>query len=264
MMLTDTAAAQAAALLHEAWKTGRQIDHLPDGLRPATRGEGYAIQAHLEQHAAGGVGGWKIAATSKAGQRHINVDGPLAGRIFGERLLRNGQSVPLEGNNMRVAELEFAFRLGRDLAPRDGGYALDEVQDAVASLHPAVEIPASRFADFCAVGAAALIADNSCGHAFLFGAPFDPADWKGRDLRAWEVTARIAGKGSFHGIGANVLGDPWEALLWLVNECSEHRMSLTEGQLISTGTCLVPVAVAEGDVLTTDYGAGEPLTLTFA
>ena len=83
-------------------------------------------------------------------------------------------------------------------------------------------------------------------------------------FRAWEVTARIAGKGSAHGIGSNVLGDPWEALLWLVNECSEHGMLLAEGQLVSTGTCLVPVAVSEGDVLTTDYGVGDPLKLVFS
>ena len=262
-MLTETEAAEAAQILHKAWAEGRQIDHLPDDLRPATRGEGYAIQAHLERHAAGGVRGWKIAATSKAGQTHINVDGPLAGRIFGERLLENGQAVPLRGNNMRVAELEFAFRLGRDLPPRDGGYGLDEVQDAVASLHPSVEIPASRYTDFCAVGAPALIADNSCGHAFLFGPAFDPDLWRDRDLRAWQVTAHLAGKESVHGIGSNVLGDPWQALLWLVNECSEHGMDLAEDQTISTGTCLVPVAVSEGDVLTTDYGAGAPLTLRF-
>lgn len=262
-MLTDTAATEAADLLHRAWTEGRQIDRLPDGMRPATRGEGYAIQARRERFSTAGVHGWKIAATSTAGQRHINVDGPLAGRIFGERLLENGQAVPLQGNNMRVAELEFAFRLGRDLPPRDGGYALDTVRDAVATLHPAVEIPASRFTDFCAVGAPSLIADISCGHAFLFGAPFDPAIWQDRDLKAWQVTAHLEGKGSFHGIGANVLGDPWDALLWLVNECSEHGMDLSEGQIISTGTCLVPVAIEEGDVLTTDFGAGEALRLEF-
>lgn len=263
-MLTDTDCQAAADLLTGKLREGRQVDNLPEPLRPATRAEAYRIQSALETHSDRPVAGWKIAATSAAGQAHINVDGPLAGRIFAERLLSNGDTVPLDGNNMRVAELEFAFRLGRDLPPRDGGYGIFEVQQAVASLHPSVEIPASRYSDFCAVGAEALIADNSCALSFLIGPAFAPSDWQGRDLTAWTVTAHMNGREDVRGIGANVLGDPWQALLWLVNECSAHRLALTEGQVVSTGTCLIPVPVRPGDVLTTDYGTGEPLTLTFA
>lgn len=262
-MRDDDTCTEAAGLLTGLYEGGRQIDHLPDDLRPATRAEGYAVQVRLERFA-GEVAGWKIAATSKAGQAHINVDGPMAGRIFAARLLEDGQAVPLKGNTMRVAELEFAFRLGQGVPPRGGGYSLDEVRAVVAALHPAVEIPASRFTDFCAVGAPSLIADNACAHAFLFGPAFDPAIWRHRDLKTWEVTAHLAGKDSVRGIGANVLGDPWVALLWLVNECSTHGMALAEGQMISTGTCLVPVPVEEGDVLTTDYGLGEVLRLEFS
>ena len=263
-MLTETDCQAAAGLLDRCYEEGRQIDNLPADVRPRTRGEGYAIQACLEESSAHPVHGWKIAATSSAGQTHINVDGPLAGRIFRERLLEDGQTASLRGNNMRVAELEFAFRLGRDLPPRDDGYALADVSDAVSALHPAIEIPASRYTDFCAVGAAALIADNSCAHSFLIGPAFDPAVWRHRDLKTWQVTAHVPGKGDFHGIGSNVLGDPWAALHWLVNECSTHAIALTEGQFISTGTCLVPVAVDEGDELVADFGAGERLRLAFA
>ena len=40
--------------------------------------EGYAIQAMLANLSGQGIDGWKIAATSRAGQAHIAVDGPLA------------------------------------------------------------------------------------------------------------------------------------------------------------------------------------------
>ena len=59
------------------------------------------------------VAGWKIAATSLAGQKHINVDGPLAGRLLAGRELQPGTPVPLAGNLMRVAEAEFAFTMAR-------------------------------------------------------------------------------------------------------------------------------------------------------
>src|SRR3546814_16119974 len=83
---------------------------LPDGLRPESRAEGYAVQAGLERFSAAPSFGWKIAATSVAGQRHIGVDGPLAGRILAEQVHEPGSAIGIGHNRMRVAELEFAFR----------------------------------------------------------------------------------------------------------------------------------------------------------
>ena len=117
-------------------------------MRPATRADGYAVQATLEARSAAPLYGWKIAATSKAGQAHIAVDGPLAGRLLRERVVENGGTLPFGANHMRVAEAEFAFRMERDLAPRATAYTVAEVLAAVDSLHPAIEIPDSRFNDF--------------------------------------------------------------------------------------------------------------------
>ncbi|OYX65958.1 MAG: hypothetical protein B7Y95_23925, partial [Rhizobiales bacterium 32-66-11] len=41
-----------------------------------------SIQARLAAHSAAPPFGWKIAATSREGQAHIGVDGPLAGRLL--------------------------------------------------------------------------------------------------------------------------------------------------------------------------------------
>jgi 2-keto-4-pentenoate hydratase len=104
-----------------------------------------------------------------AGQRHLNVDGPLAGRLFGERAFKAGAEGPFGANHMRVAEAEFAFRMAVDLPPRREPYSVDEVLAAVATLHPTIEIPDSRYDDFTVVGAAQLIADNACAHYFALG-----------------------------------------------------------------------------------------------
>ena len=92
--------------------------HIAEPILPATRARGYAVQALLERAAHDPLFGWKIAATSAAGQAHINVDGPLAGRILAERVVPEGVPVRLGANRMRVAEVEFAFRMGQDLSPR--------------------------------------------------------------------------------------------------------------------------------------------------
>src|SRR5262249_20817446 len=146
-------------VLWDLWQHGGRIAALADGHRPLTREEGYAIQARLERRSALPLFGWKIAATSKAGQAHIAVDGPMAGRLLAERVCENGSRAHFGSNHMRVAEAEFAFRMAVDLPPRATLYAVDEVLARVATLHPAIEIPDSRYVDFTAVGAAQLIAD---------------------------------------------------------------------------------------------------------
>src|SRR4029077_5373067 len=91
-----------------------------------------------------------------------------------------------------------------------------EVLDAVDTLHPAFEIPDSRFADFVSAGEAQLIADNACAHLFVLGAPTS-AHWRARDLVEERPVITLGGK-THVGHGKNVLGDPCVALAWLANE----------------------------------------------
>ena len=243
----------ASDLLWNCWEGGLRLAALPEPLRPRTRQEGYAIQARLEDRSVAPIFGWKIAATSVAGQAHINVDGPLAGRLLREKAFASGATLPFGANHMRVAEAEFAFRMGRDLPPRAEPYRVDEVLDAAGALHPAIEIPDSRYDDFTIVGAPQLIADNACAHLFVLG-PEAPASWRDIDLVEHAVTASIDGRVTREGRGANVLGDPRVALTWLVNELSGLGLTLKAGEVVTTGTCLTPLPIAPGDAVSADFG----------
>lgn len=256
MTLSSTQIRAAADLIFGHWQAGTRMPALPAELRPATRAEGYAIQAHLESHDS--LFGWKIAATSAAGQHHIGVDGPLAGRILAQRVYAAGGTIPWANNYMNVAEAEFAFRMGRDLPPRAEPYTVADVLNAVATLHPAIEVPDSRFTDFASVGGPALIADNACAHDFVLG-PATTADWRPMDLVEHRATGTVTGGtitgGVTHeGIGRNVLGDPRVALTWLANELSTHGITLRAGEIVTTGTCAIPLPIAPGDEVTADFG----------
>jgi len=251
-MLDRLALQAASTLLWEHWQQGRRMPELPAQLRPATRAEGYAVQALVEERSAFPLFGWKIAATSAAGQSHIGVDGPLAGRLLREQAHESGAVLPLGRTLMRVAEPEFAFRMGRDLPPRATPYTVDEVLSAVDTLHPAIEVPDSRYDDFARVGAPQLIADLACAHRFVLG-PAAQAAWRAVDLAEHRVVATVAGKSECEGKGANVLGDPRLALTWLANELSGLGITFKAGQVATTGTCMVPVAVGPGDRVTADF-----------
>jgi 2-keto-4-pentenoate hydratase len=243
----------ACDLLYRNGQQETRIDELPPDLRPSDRSEGYGVQAFLENHSSQPLFGWKIAATSAPGQAHIGVDGPLAGRLLAERVIEDGGVCVLGNNLMKVAEVEFAFRMAGDLPPRDTPYTENEVLARVATLHPAIEIPDSRFNHFERAGLAQLVADNACAHRFVLGAA-TAADWRALDLAAQKPEAFL--NGGFHsaGLGANVLGGPVIALTWLVNELSRHGLSLKAGQAVTTGTCVKPVAIAAGDHFAGDFG----------
>ncbi len=253
MTISPTAAAKAASLLWTHWQAGTRLAALPSDCRPASRGDGYQIQAAVRSASGRPQFGWKIAATSAAGQAHIGVDGPLAGRLLCGQIDADGDCVALGSTQMRVAEVEFAFRMGRSLGPRADAYSVQEVLDAVATLHPAIEIPDSRYEDFVTAGAPQLIADNACAHRFILGAAA-ACDWRAIDLRAHQVDCLVTGRAPMQGKGENVLGDPRIALAWLANELRINDLVLEAGQVVTTGTCLVPVQIGPGDELRADFG----------
>ena len=243
----------AAASLWQNWQQRTRIDQLPPECRPVDRAEGYSAQSEIVKFSGQHVVGWKIAATSAAGQKHIGVDGPLAGPLLANRVLADGATVPLDGNIMMVAEAEFAFKFARALPKRPNPYTQEEVLDAIASLHPAIEVPDSRYNDFVKVGAPQLIADTACADWFVLGVPTS-VHWRSRDLVAHAVAAYRNSEKVATGTGANVLGDPRIALTWLVNELRTYADGIAAGQFVTTGTCVVPVPIQRGDTVRADFG----------
>jgi len=251
--MDKTAIKRAAELLWRTRLAEKRIDALPPEIRPGTLAEGYAIQEAMLNLAQQPAIGWKIAATSAAGQKHIGVTEPLAGRLFRDFVLADGARRPIARNHMRVAEAEFAFTMARDLPPRGKAYEQREVMGAVAAMHLAIEIPDARYDVFDTIGAPSICADCAFHAWFVLGP--EVADWRGLDLskqpvRAWKKDAVVA-----EGSGANALGDPRIALTWLANHLNTRGLALKAGEVITTGTCVKPVDVAAGDTVLMDYAA---------
>jgi 2-keto-4-pentenoate hydratase len=253
-MLDKNQIATASRTLHDHWRAGTKLAGLEASLRPSDRAEAYAIQGRIENYSSGRLFGWKIAATSEAGQRHINVKGPMAGRILPETVIADGGTASMAGNEMRVAEPEFAFRMAAD-------YRVQEVLAAVDTLHPAIEIPDSRFADFVSAGAAQIIADNACAHLFVLGAP-TTSNWRTLDLVEEKPVITLRGK-QYTGHGKNVLGDPLIALTWLANELRQLGVTLKAGEVVTTGTCHPPLPIQSGDLFEADFGAIGKVSVAF-
>ena len=255
--LEDTRAEACAAAIWEAWTTGTRRAALPEPIRPTTPDAGRRAQRALAEHA-GRSYGWKLAATSRAGQAHIRVDGPLTGPLFDRFRYEPGATLPSHDVHMRVVEAEFAFRMARDVPPD----ATDsEIVDAVAALHLAVEVPDSRFIDYAAVGGPSFLADAACAGMFVLG-PAVPG-WRGDALADHATTILVNGEPAAHGSGGAVLGDPGRALCWLVRDLARHDETLRAGDVVTTGTTTSPPAIGPGDSVRADFGAYGTVELSF-
>ena len=259
--MDKTRITEAAAILWRTRLDQRRIDALPERLRPTSLAEGYAIQDAMVPLARQRVAGWKIAATSKAGQAHIGVTEPLAGRLFQDFILPDGASLPAAPLHMAVAEVEFAFHLGRDLGRVGAPYAMPEVCEAVAALHLAIEVPDARFERFAEIGPAQIAADDAFAAWFALGPKV--RDWQHLDLPNQKVRLLKNGAVAVEGIGANALDDPRLALTWLANHLVKRGFPLKAGDIVTTGTCIIPATIAAGDAVVADYPGLGQVSLAF-
>ena len=245
-------AMRGGAALWEAWQDGRQIDALPSDCRPGTIDEAYAVQDGLAARAGLAVAGYKIGATNARVQARFGVDAPFSGRLFADFVGESPLHVPPGRVNFHTVEPEFDFVMGRALAPRAAPYSREEVREAVASVHPAIEVPDSRYADWLSMSAADLIADNAIAGLLCLG----PAAEGGltHDLAAQPVIVRVNGAPASEGAGRNVLGDPWNVLVWLANHLSARNATLEAGHIVTTGSATDIVRCRPGDAVTADFG----------
>ena len=100
--------------------------------------------------------------------------------------------------------------------------------------------------------AADLIADNAIGGPLCLG----PAAEGGRDhdLAAQPVTVCRNGEPAAEGFGRNVLGDPWNVLVWLANHLGARGATLEAGHIVTTGSATDIVQCRPGDTVTADFG----------
>lgn len=247
----DERAARAAELVWASWTSGERMAELPAEVRPLSVADGFAVQQALAAHA-GSAYGWKIAATSAAGQAHICVPGPLPGRLFDRFRHDEDDVLPVDDNLLRVAEAEFAFVMAADLT--GGAEPLDQadVLAAVGALHLAIETPDTRFSAYETAGLAQLVADDAVAGRFVLG-PAVPG-WAELDLPALPTALHVNGVLAGTGRGGNVLGDPRVALTWLANELRALGSGLRAGEVVTTGTTTTPASIGPGDAVVADFG----------
>jgi 2-keto-4-pentenoate hydratase len=66
------------------------------------------------------------------------------------------------------------------------------------------------------------------------------------DLSALTITLIHDGQAVIQGQGADVFGDPWTTVLWLVNHLIDHGWTMEPGQVLLSGALGKPIKAQPG------------------
>ena len=211
-----------------------RADSCHDSCRP-TRRRPIAVARLVEHYI--GTGGHGLEDRRRrrpALQRALRTDSPIYGRVYAPILKPSPATRRACATCCSpIPEVEYQVLLGADLPPRAKPYSVEEVTEAVASLHPGIELAECRFV-----------------HDDKFpplppSSPTAPAPARSAmDLRS-QIGARATSQASRscsvqrHAApprhGGRALDHPMVPLTWLANELSRTGIGMKAGQIVSTG-----------------------------
>ena len=257
--MTSSEIEAAAKLLAEARVKNELVEAIPEAIRPQTLEEAYAIQAKLIELLGMKVGGWFGACTNTVIQEMLGLPEPYYARLLEPYIFESGSVLKSLDFPPMVLECEFGFRLNQDLPPRKSAYSRPEIEFAVASVHPTIEVVAGHLKNWPEQDVYSVIADNGTDGALIYGEGTN--NWKQLDLKHCEVSLSVNDQIVRTGSGKNVLGDPVESLVWLANAVARDGDGLKAGDIHNTGTATDIIWVNAGDVATAYFSGLGSVTL---
>lgn len=266
-MTPDDHATAAADLLH-AEQTGAQIGLLSKRHPEMGMDDAYAIQnaiakAKLAQGRS--IIGWKIGLTSKAMQYALNIDIPDSGILFDDMLFAHGATVPNGRFIQPRIETEIAFVMKSPLGGAD--VTRDDVVAATDYVAPSIEILDTRISRVDADTGQTrkvfdTISDNAANAGVVLGPQKHAPD--AFDLRWVGVITSRNTEVEETGLGAGVLNDPVQSVVWLARRMASYGQSIAPGQIILSGSFIRPVECPSGTQIHADFGPFGHVEIAFA
>jgi 2-keto-4-pentenoate hydratase len=199
--------------------------------------------------------GRKVGLTAPAVQRQLGVDQPDFGVLLSEMQRGEDEQIPHDRLIAPRIEAEIAFIMGRDVEATDR----DSVLAAVDYVAPALEIVDSRIAGWD-IGIVDTVADNASSAYFVICKARATLD--GYVPAGAEMIMTVNGEQASMGTGADCLGDPVNALLWVAETAGALGRPLRAGEIVLSGALGPMAPLNAGDVVEARIGGLGTVTAT--
>jgi 2-keto-4-pentenoate hydratase len=205
---------------------------------------GYAAQDALLPLFGGAIVGWKIGLTTPRMQALCGVDEPIVGAILEGRVHASPARAAVADHVRLGVESEIALRIGRPF-PAGETVGPERVLDYVDGVCAAFELIDDSAADYGRLSAATLVADNAWNAGLVTGPVRTPQGLA--SLAGRRGVLSRGGEAVDEGSSSDVLGDPANALAWLVGHLAARGRALRPGDWVSTGSIIPTRFVAPGE-----------------
>lgn len=266
--MTPTDHKIAAKALLDAEKRREQIPLLSLRHKDMTMGDAYAIQTEIwrqKQKLGNKVIGWKIGLTSRAMQMALGINIPDSGILFDHMYFENGSKISAGEFIQPRIEAEIAFVMGKPLS--GGDVSREDVIAATDYVCPSIEILDTRIqrvdqASGKTRSVLDTIADNAANAGVILG---DKRHKLGQTDLRW-VGAIVHKNQTVEetGLGAGVLNDPVESVVWLARRMHQYGQSIQPGHIILSGSFIRPIECPSGSDIIADFGPFGTVSCQFA
>ena len=235
----------AADLLIRLRETTEPLLELPASVRPTDLGAGYQLQQQIHARH-GGYSGWKIGCTTPVMQAYMKIGHPCAGGIRSADIHERRLEVDTTHHRRLGIECEIAVRLA---TPLGGTVDRAKARAAIGEVMGAIALVEDRYVDWPKMDLPTLVADDFFQRAAILGAPI--ADWQNRELGDLTGTLEQTGLPTVSGRGADILGDPLNALIWLAG-----HVGLAAGTVILLGSVVRTQWIGPGERARATFDGG--------
>ena len=248
---------EAAKFLFECRLNKSSINNLPEKLTPKTDYEAYLIQEELKflylslkENISIGK---KVGCTSPEARGQLNISEPFYGNLFSRFYSVEPKNIPSKKFNKPFVEPEIALKIKNDIDISMAPFSIKDINDLFDGFVCSIEIVDFRFnKTLKEIGALNLIASNGASEFWIRNSEIfkmDKINFEDHPISI-SYNNQIVGEGNTK----NVLGNPLNSGLWLINKIAQKGETLLKDQFISTGTCTKAHELNDNTKVTADFG----------
>jgi 2-keto-4-pentenoate hydratase len=203
-----------------------------------------AICRKVEQELLWNPIGFKAGATNKAVWKKLKAESPFFSYLYEETTYENNSKIPLQ-NNLLGIELEVAFKIKNELFQYNKKITKSNVKQFIIGMAPALEIVGFRQKIKAIDCLGRMISDFGLNVAFVAGKLKKYNLKKITNVKTLLINKKNNMK--YPGISSNVLGDPINSLIWLLNAIKKNQMFLSFDFWVTTGSTTAIIPMQRGD-----------------
>ena len=249
---------------HRLNKTG--LKSLPNNCIPQNATEAYKIQNELKilylSMSENFCIGKKVGCTNKLAQEQINVHEPFYGNLFFRFRKFSGCQLKLRNFYKPFIEPEISFRIKEDININDSPFEVSDSDKLFDSIVPSIEIVDFRFGgNIKEIGINNLISTNGASEYWISGKKnfaLNTINLENQIIKLY-FNDNLVEEGNTN----NVLNNPINSALWVINKLAYNGEPMLKDQYITTGTCTKAMPIISKGIIKADFGKLGTIELNF-